>query len=123
MKDDAMIGIAQKLGPAFHGFENTTFTFDPQLTFVDIGLSGHQAHQALRPVNIELIDDEMPFSSRRIGLDGALNMIDVILFRAGGADRGQADLTGGHVKIDDEGQRAVANVLELPSFHFAGSHR
>ena len=98
-------------------------TFDPQLTVVNIGLSGHQAHQAFRAVNIELIDDEMPFGSRRVSLDGALNMIDVILFRTGGSDRGQADLAGGHVKIDDESQRAVANVLELPPLHFAGSHR
>ena len=74
-------------------------------------------------MNIELIDGEMPFGSRRIGLDGPLNMIDIVLFRAGGTDRSQADLAGGHLKIDDEGQRAVAKVLELPPLHFTGAQR
>jgi len=50
-----------------------------------------------------LIDDEMPFGGRRVSLDGPLNMSDIVLFRAGGADRGQAHLTSGHVKVDDEG--------------------
>lgn len=74
-------------------------------------------------MNIELIDDEMPFGHGRLGLEGALDMIGIVQFGAGGSDRGQADLAGDHLKIDDEGQRAVANVLELPSFHFAGSQR
>ena len=74
-------------------------------------------------MNIELVDDEMPFGHRRIGLDRALNMIGVVLFSAGGPDRGEADLACGYVKIDDEGQGAVSNVLELAPFHLAGTQR
>ncbi len=74
-------------------------------------------------MNIELVNDEMPFGHRRVGLDRALNMIDVVLFSAGGSDRGEADLACGHVKIDDEGQSAVSNVLELAPLHLAGSQR
>ena len=74
-------------------------------------------------MNIELIDDEMPFGYRWIGLDRALNMIDIVLFRTGRPDRGEAHLACGHVKIDDEGQRAVSNVLELSPLHLAGSQR
>lgn len=74
-------------------------------------------------MNIELIDDEMPFGHGRVGLDRALNMIGIVLFRPGGSNRGQSDLACGHVKIDDEGQRTVANVLELTPLHFAGSQR
>ena len=50
-------------------------------------------------------------------------MIGVVLFSAGGPDRGEADLACGYVKIDDEGQGAVSNVLELAPFHLAGSQR
>ena len=74
-------------------------------------------------MNIELIGDEMPFGHCRVGLGRALNMIDIVLFCAGRSNRGQADLAGGHVKIEDEGQGAVTNVLELPPFHFAGTQR
>ena len=70
---------------------------------------------------VKLVDDEMPFGHRRVGLDRALNMMGIVLFSAGGSDRGQAHLTGGHIKIDDEGQGAVSNVLELASLHLAGS--
>ena len=61
----------------------------------------------------------MPLGYRRIGLDRVLNMIDIVLFSAGGSDRGQSDLACDHIKIDDEGQSAVANVLELSPLYFA----
>ena len=74
-------------------------------------------------MNIELVDDEMPFGYRRVGLDSTLNMMDLVLFSAGGSNRGEAHLACSHIKIDDEGQGAVSNVLELAPFHFAGSQR
>ena len=74
-------------------------------------------------MDIELVHDEVPFGHGRLGCNRALNMIDVVLFGAAGSDRGQPHLAGRHLKIDDEGQGAVADILKLSSFHFAGGVR
>jgi hypothetical protein len=55
------------------------------------------------------------------GGNGALNMIQVILFGSGRTGRDQTDLTGGDLKIDDEGQCPVPNILIFPAFHFTRS--
>ena len=72
-------------------------------------------------MDIELVHDKVPFGHSRFGFNSALNMIDVILFGTGGPHRGETDVAGRHIKIDDKGQGAVSNVFKFSSFHFAGA--
>lgn len=72
-------------------------------------------------MNIEIIHHKMPSLDLGFGFNGALNMVEVVLFGSGRTGRDPTDLPGGDLKIDDKGQRAVPNVLVFTAFHFARS--
>ncbi len=74
-------------------------------------------------MNIELVNNEMPFGHSWLSFNGASNMVQIVLFGAGGTDRGGANLAGGHIKIDDKGQGAVANIFVLPPLYLTRSQR
>lgn len=121
MKHNPMVRLGEKFSPAFHRFENTGFAFDPQLSVRQIRFGGHKTDQALGLMDIEIIDHKMPAAHGRVGCNRGLNMVEVVLFGAGGATRNLTNLPGGNLKIDDETERAVPNVFKLPSFDFAGT--
>ena len=118
-----MVGITEKLGSGFHRFENAGLTFDAQGDFVNAGAGGDKAHQAFGLMRIEIIGDEMPFGHVRFGFHGAADVVQIIRLSAGRSRRNGSDPAGGHIEIDDKGQRPVPNVLELPPFHFTGLKR
>src|SRR6185503_77801 len=91
VKDNPMIRLAQAFGATALGLENTRFTFDPQLSFVKIRLGGHIAHQACRLMNIEIINDEMPFADGWLGCNGAFDMVKVVLLGSAGTTRDGAN--------------------------------
>jgi hypothetical protein len=53
----------------------------------------------------------------------ALNVIERILLGAGRSPRGLDDLPRDHIKIDEPGERAMPDILELPSQHMPSLHR
>jgi hypothetical protein len=70
-------------------------------------------------MNIEIINDKMPTNDvRGCGYRG-LNMVKIVLFRPGGTTRDLTNLPGSNLKVSDETQRAVPNVLKLSSCYFA----
>lgn len=58
-----------------------------------------------------------------VRVDRPEDMGGVISFRAGGAVGGCDHLARGHIEVDDEGQRAVPDVLVFPAFHPIGLRR
>lgn len=72
----------------------------------------------LRPV-----EDENPPRVRRAGGDGLPDVLDEVLFVAGGPDRRRDHRTCCDVKARDQALRSVTDVLVLPPLHQTGLHR
>ena len=116
MKDNAMGGITQKGGSGSLGFQDSRFTFDPQIEG-QIGFFRNIAHQGCRQVRIEIITDKVPFSCQRVGSYPALDMLHKILFIACLVGSACHQDAVGHVKITGKRQRAMPLVFELASFY------
>ena len=88
------------------------------------GDRGDVAHQGLRLVDVEVVDDEVPAAarrgrSRRVRWMWATKSASV---RVGPCGRGD-DLAGDDVAVEDEGAGAVADVLELAPLDLARGQR
>lgn len=70
-----------------------------------------------------MVHDKMPPGGFGIRSDRARYMGDKVLFGPCRSERWGHDLALGHIEIRDERQRAMANVLDLTSFHAPRSHR
>ena len=60
-KPNAMVGILQKCSPRYHGFKDTRFALDPQVS-INGALLGNQLNQRLGLVSIELVGYKNPCS-------------------------------------------------------------
>ena len=118
-----MIRLTEKGGPTFHRFENTRLTFDPQLRLSDIGCSRHKPNQTFRLMDVEIIDNEVPFVDGWLGFDRPLDVVDIVLLSAARTGRDGPNPTGGDLEVDDETEGAVADILIFPPFDLAGSQR
>jgi hypothetical protein len=121
VKDNAMGGVTEKGGPGLFVEQDTRFAFLSQVD-IQIGFGSHPAHQGLRLMNVEIIENEVPALGRRLGGDHGLEMGQEISFSPGFTRQRCDQLTGHHVSTQDERSRAVANVLELTAFDFARGH-
>lgn len=65
----------------------------------------------------------MPLGHLRLGSDGACDVGKKIGLVARAATRTDVHLTDRYIEVDDQRERAVANVLELLSFHVPRLHR
>ena len=117
---NTMAGVGEKGGARAHGGEVAAFAFDAQV-FLDATLCGHQAHQRLRLMGVELIGDKDP-GGLWIGLDGPGDVRGKVGFGARGSNAGNNDLPGGHVKIGDQALRAMAAVFEFLALDVTGLH-
>lgn len=74
-------------------------------------------------MRVEVVDHEMPLGHLWLGGDGACDVGKEIGLIASAAARTDAYLTGGDIKVDDQRERAVANVFEFSPFHVPRLHR
>src|SRR5260370_42347437 len=65
----------------------------------------------------------MPLSPAWVALNGAANVGQKVDFGSRRSDRWADDFPSNHIEVDHERQRAMADVLELPSFHLAWPQR
>lgn len=121
VKDNAMGRIRQESGAALHRGENAGLAFDAQ-SDVQVRLLGDVADQGFRLMCVEIVDDEVPLHDLRICLDGALDMSEKIFFRARRISRHLPDFAIRHMEVDDERQRAMADVLKLAMQHMPWLH-
>jgi hypothetical protein len=81
----------------------------------------HQAHQRFGLMGIELIGDKDP-AGLRIRLDGLSDVSDEVGFGARGSNAGSHKLSGGHLKIGDQTQRAMAAIFTFFSLDVTRLH-
>jgi hypothetical protein len=74
-------------------------------------------------MNVEIVHRKMPFRRRGIACYRLPDVPDKISFRPRRADRRRHDLAGHHLEIDDERQRPVPDVFELPALDFPRPER
>jgi hypothetical protein len=74
-------------------------------------------------MDVEIIDHEMPLGHLWGGFDRPADMIDIVFLGSGRASRDEANVAAGDLKIDDETQRAVADVLVFAPFDLTRSQR
>jgi hypothetical protein len=74
-------------------------------------------------VRVQVVRNNMPPSHARVALNRAADVGQEVCFGASWSDRGADDFPSDDIEIDHERQRAVADVLELPSLHLAWSQR
>jgi len=72
-------------------------------------------------MDIEIIHDEVPTVGGGVGFNRAFDVVEVILFGAGRARRDEVHLSGNDIKVDDEGQRPMPNILIFATLHLARS--
>lgn len=112
-----MGGDAEEGGAGLAPGEDARFTLDAE---VEPGVRGDEADQRLGPVDVEIVHDEMPAGRRGVGGQGALDVGEEVGLGPGLAGRGSDDLAGGHIAIDDERERTMADALELALLDAAG---
>ncbi len=73
-------------------------------------------------MGVEIIHDEVPLHDVRISAHGALNMSEKILLIPGRPSRDLSDRALRDMEVDDQGQRAMPEVLKLPAQHAPRLH-
>jgi hypothetical protein len=121
VKDKAMGRIAEKGSTGRHGCEDARLTFNSQVD-IQVGLLSHIADERCGLMGVEVVDDEMPLHDVGSRVNGALDMSEKVFLVTGGASRDLPDPAIRDVEVDDEGQRAVPDVLELPTQDPSGLH-
>ena len=123
VKDNPMLRIAEKLGPADHRFENARLLLHPQVSLSDVGFGRDIADQTFGLMDVEIIDHEMPLGHLWGGFDRPTDVVDIVFLCSGRASRDGANVATGDLKIGDETQRTVADVLVFPPFDFTRPQR
>ena len=120
-KTDPMRLRLQKPTTTRHRGQDTPLAFLAQV-LVDSAALSHQAHQALRLMRVQAINDEDP-SSLGIGFYRLGDMPGEVRLLARRSYRGRDHATGGHFQVGKQTQSAVPDVLELAPFYQAGARR
>ena len=84
-------------------------------------MPGHQAHQCLRFVRVQLIDNEDPTCSRT-GSDHRFNVVGEVRLGPGRTQPCLYDSSCGHSKAGNQGQGPVTDVLKLAQGRLAFDH-
>jgi len=108
---NTMACVGEKGRAGVHAGEMAAFAFDAQL-LLDATLLCYQAHQRFGLMGIELIGDKDP-AGLRIRLDRLGDVSGEVGFGARGSNAGSHKLSGGHVKIGDQTQRAMAAIFKF----------
>ena len=74
MEGDPVAGVAQKGLAAGEGFEDAALAFFPELLF-DAAVAGHQTHDALGDVGVEVVANDTPLMVRRVGAEEAVALM------------------------------------------------
>src|SRR3989304_6137721 len=106
--------VREKSSTALHRSQNARFAFDAQVN-VQVGLVGHITNQGFRLMGVEIVHDEMPLHDLWISFDGVLDMREKIGLIPWGTSRNLSDRASRDMEVDDQGQRAMPDVLELPA--------
>ena len=106
-----MAWVGEKGGSRLHRGQMTAFALDTEI-LLDATLLGHQAHQCLRLMGVELIRDEDP-ARLRVCLDGLADVSGEVGFGACGSNARCHDLPGSHLQIGDQTLRAMPLVFEF----------
>jgi hypothetical protein len=118
---NAMAGAGEKGGTRAHIGEVAAFALDAQV-LLDATLLGHQTHQGLRLMGVELIGDEDP-GGLWIRLDGLFDVSGEVGFGACGSKAGHDDSPGGHLQIGNQAQGAMPLIFEFLPLDLTGQHR
>ena len=121
MEHNPMRWITQKLSSRRHRLQDPAFAFDAQIGH-DVRFISHVAHQRLRLMDIEIVNDKVPPDDRQVGLDRAPNVIDKVFLRPCVPMGRLYDVAGCHIEVDHETLRAMTRVLELLPFDLARRH-
>jgi hypothetical protein len=119
-KAKAMGRVREKGGARLHRGQMATFALDAQV-LLDATPLGHQAHQGLRLMGVELVGNEDP-GGMWIGLDRLDNVRGEVGFGARGSQAGSHHLTGGHIQVGDQTQGAMAFIFEFLPLDVTGQH-
>ncbi len=103
VKNYRMCRIMQKGGPTFHGLQDPALAFDPQRLQRNPLTFSYPAHQRFRLMDVEVIQDDVPFRGRRIAGNQALKVGKGILLSAGGTPGRCDDLSSHDIEIDEPG--------------------
>jgi len=122
MENDAMRWITQKSGSACLRLQDAAFAFDAQI-IGDIRFSCHKAYQCLRKMSVEIIRDKVPLANREIRLYPAANMCGEILLGARRLCPGSNDFAHSNIKVENERQGSMTDVLKLTPLNFSRTHR
>ncbi len=117
---NAMAFVGEKGRAGTHAGEMAAFAFDAQV-LLDATLLCYQAHQRFGLMGIELIGDKDP-ADLRIRLEGLSDVSGKVGFGARGSHAGSHKLSGGHVKIGDQTQRAMTAIFKFFSLDVARLH-
>jgi hypothetical protein len=93
---------------------------DAEVDVVPAGV-GHEADHGFRAVDVEVVHDQVPRCVGTALCQHVGQPLREVLLGAGRADV-VADFAGDHIEGGDQGQGAVADVLELAPFDQAGAH-
>ena len=115
-----MVGLGEKGGTRAHAGEVAAFAFDAEI-LLDTTLRSDQAHQRFRLMGVELIGDEDP-GGFWIGLERLGDVSGKVGFGARGTKAGGHDLSGGHIKIGDQTQGAMALIFKFLSLDMTRLH-
>jgi hypothetical protein len=122
VKDDAMGGVTEEGRAGVHRSQDAGLSFDPQVE-VQVGLLGDKPNKRFGLMGVEMVDNEMPLHDVGMSVNSALNMSQKVFLIPGRASRNLTDRALGDMEVDDEGQCAMPDVLELPTQHPSRLHR
>jgi hypothetical protein len=114
--------VAQKLSPRRHRLQDPALALDAQVGY-DVRFISDVAHQRLRLMDVEVVNNKVPTDDRQVGFNRALNVIDKVFLGPCVAIGRLFNATGGHVKVDDEALGSMTRVLEFLAFDLARHHR
>src|ERR687885_1896116 len=122
VKDDAVTLVAQKGCPARLALQDARFPFHAQVN-VQIRLLGHQAHQPLRLMDVQIVHHKPPARRCRVTLDHLLHMRDEIRFRPRWPQERGNNLARHHVATQDTRTGAMPDVLKFAALDLARCQR
>ena len=122
VEDDAVGRVVQEGGAGGLGAEDAGLALDAQVVGDPRELSD-PLHQRGGLVRVQVVGDDMPARGARVRRDHASEVGQEIGLCPGRADRRGDDPAADDIAREDEGARAVADVLELAPFDLAGHER
>src|ERR687886_414533 len=122
VKDDAVTLVAQKGCPARLALQDARFPFHAQAN-VQTRLLGHQAHQPLRLMDVQIVHHKPPACRWRLTHDHLLHMCYEIRFRPRWPQERGNNLARHHVATQDTRTGAMPDVLKFAARDLARCQR